>query len=52
MNLEPYHPLGISKLERLNKETEYKNREFMDKEILKELAKELIEKAKVPVKIM
>ena len=52
VNLEPYHPLGISKLERLNKESEYKNREFMDKEILKELAKELIEKAKVPVKIM
>ena len=52
VNLEPYHPLGISKMERLSRESEYQNREFMDKEILKELAKGLMEKAKVQVKIM
>ena len=52
INLEPYHPLGISKLERLNKESEYNNREFMDKEKLKSLAEPVSEKAKVKVKIM
>ncbi|MBE6731164.1 MAG: glycyl-radical enzyme activating protein [Ruminococcaceae bacterium] len=52
INLEPYHPLGISKLERLNKDCLYDNKEFMDKEKLKSLAESLVEKAKVKVKIM
>ena len=52
INLEPYHPLGISKQERLNKESKYTNREFMDKEKLKSLAGPLVENANVKVKIM
>ncbi|MBP3323101.1 MAG: glycyl-radical enzyme activating protein [Clostridia bacterium] len=52
INLEPYHPLGISKQERLNKESKYTNREFMDKEKLKSLAGPLVDNANVKVKIM
>ena len=30
VHLEPYHPLGISKLEQLGRETRYDNRSFLD----------------------
>ena len=49
INLQLYHPLGISKAERLGKESKYNNKEFLKKEEIGYLIDILKKGTKVPV---
>jgi pyruvate formate lyase activating enzyme len=50
-DLEPYHPLGISKAERLGRPAAYANTELMDKKLLEPFAARLRERTGLPVNI-
>lgn len=50
-DLEPYHPLGISKSERLGRAAAYANTDLMDKKLLEPYAALLRERTGLPVNI-
>ena len=50
-DLEPYHPLGISKAERLGRPAAYANTDLMDKKLLEPYAALLRERTGLPVNI-
>ena len=50
-DLEPYHPLGISKAERLGRTAAYANTELMDKKLLEPYAERLRQRTGLPVNI-
>ena len=52
IDLEPYHPLGISKAKQLNKTQVYDNEEFLNASEIKRLADELQNKVDVKVIIL
>ncbi len=52
IHIEPYHPLGVSKAQQLNKIQEYKNTEFLEKSVLKPFVEYLREKTKTPIVIV
>ena len=52
INLEPYHPLGLSKAEQLGKSQAYKNDEFLNSASIEPLAEKLREKTKKEVLII
>lgn len=51
IDIEPYHPLGISKLLRLGKELTYENRSFLDMDLAIQVATFIQSETKVMVSI-
>lgn len=51
IDLEPYHPLGISKSERLGRTAAYANTELLDKKLLEPFAEQLRARTGLPVNI-
>ena len=52
IDLEPYHPLGISKNEQLGRHAAYENTEFLNREALLPVADRIAKEADIPVKII
>lgn len=52
INLEPYHPLGISKCEQLGKKILYSNTQFLSRESLEPIRNRIQSGVSVPVKII
>lgn len=51
VHLEPYHPLGISKLEQLGREVRYDNRSFLDANALQTRTEEMTQQCGKTVRI-
>ncbi|HNX15116.1 MAG TPA: hypothetical protein PKH29_09750, partial [Oscillospiraceae bacterium] len=52
IDLEPYHPLGISKCEQIGKTPAFDSIEFLSKEVLMEYREEITSKTGIAVKII
>ena len=52
VHLEPYHPLGICKAEKLGRVQKYKNEEFLNPDELQEFSRLLAERVKCEVRII
>lgn len=52
INIELYHPLGISKRQQLSKATPYKNSEFLKESAVTEYIDRIIDSITVPIKVV